>query len=179
MNDQSIKKDAGKPRLTLVPRKAITAIAAIRGYGVEKYKDEDNWKKVEPERYRDAMFRHLLAYLDDPHGLDDESGLPHLWHLMCNGAFLCELDDNLPVTCQPVSVTPTLVKDPIEPETAADVKPETPKEPLKTPYAKVDYGKIYALADCKDHKWTPQEIAEDMGCSVQTVYNALKKREKS
>ena len=31
-----------------------------------------------------------MLYLDDPDGLDDESGLPHLWHLACNVAFLCE-----------------------------------------------------------------------------------------
>ena len=31
-----------------------------------------------------------MRYLDDPEGLDNESGLPHLWHLACNVAFLCE-----------------------------------------------------------------------------------------
>jgi hypothetical protein len=37
------------------------------------------------------MYRHLLAYIEDPLGKDEESGLPHLWHLACNAAFLCEL----------------------------------------------------------------------------------------
>lgn len=93
MSNQSVKADAGKLRLTLVPRKIIRAIAVIRQYGVEKYKDPDNWKNVEIERYRDAAFRHFLAYLDDPKGVDAESGLPHLWHLACNIAFLCEMED--------------------------------------------------------------------------------------
>lgn len=92
MTDQTAKADAGKPRLTLVPRRIITAIARVRMYGNEKYHDPENWRQVEPERYRDALFRHLLAYLDDPHGVDDESGLPHLWHLACNVAFLCEME---------------------------------------------------------------------------------------
>lgn len=48
---------------------------------------------MEIQRYRDAAFRHFLAYLDDPQGVDEESGLPHLWHLACNIAFLCELED--------------------------------------------------------------------------------------
>ena len=61
-------------------------------YGNQKYGNPDNWKQVEPERYRDAAFRHFLAYLDDPHGLDEESGLPHLSHLACNLAFLCEME---------------------------------------------------------------------------------------
>lgn len=92
IDDQKIKADAGKLRLTLVPRAIIRAIARIRMYGNDKYGDSESWRKVAPERYRDAAFRHFLAYLDDPHGVDDESGLPHLWHVACNIAFLCELE---------------------------------------------------------------------------------------
>ena len=36
-------------------------------------------------------YRHLLAYLDDPGGVDRESGLPHLWHLACNVDFSIEI----------------------------------------------------------------------------------------
>ena len=92
--NQSAKADAGKPKLTLVPRTIIRAIAAIREYGNNKYPEggPDNWKEVGVDRYRDAAFRHFLAYLDDPHGLDEESGLPHLWHHACNIAFLCDLE---------------------------------------------------------------------------------------
>ncbi len=93
MNKQEAKADAGKPQLTLVPRSILPAIARVREYGCRKYGDPDNWKQVDKQRYRDAMFRHLLSYLDDPKGNDEESGLPHLWHLACNVAFLCELED--------------------------------------------------------------------------------------
>lgn len=95
MNDQTAKADAGKLRLTLVPRGIIRAIARVRMFGQKKYPDggEDNWKRVEIERYRDAAFRHFLAYLDDPQGFDEESGLPHLWHLCTNCAFLCEMEN--------------------------------------------------------------------------------------
>ena len=91
--DQKAKADNGKPRLTLVPRKIIFDIARVREYGNQKYKSPDNWKLVDPQRYRDAAFRHFLAYLDDPRGRDAESGLPHLWHLACNIAFLCEMEE--------------------------------------------------------------------------------------
>ena len=91
--NQDAKADYGKEQLTLVPRRIIHAIARVRMYGVQKYKDPDNWKRVEVERYRDAAFRHWLAYLDDPNGVDAESGLPHLWHLAANVAFLCEMED--------------------------------------------------------------------------------------
>lgn len=94
MNNQEVKADNGKLQLTLVPRALIRAVARIRMYGNAKYPKggADNWKQVEPQRYRDAMFRHMLAYLDDPYGVDEESGLPHLWHLACNVAFLCEME---------------------------------------------------------------------------------------
>lgn len=100
MSDQTIKADAGKPKLSLVPTEIIRQIARVREYGNKKYPEggPDNWKKVEVERYRDATFRHLLRYIEDPTGVDEESGLPHLSHLACNVAFLCELEkDNKPV----------------------------------------------------------------------------------
>ena len=86
------KSDDGKPKLDLVPRQILYDIARVREYGNEKYGDPENWRTVEPERYRNAAFRHLLQYLDDPYGNDKESGLPHLWHLACNVAFLCEME---------------------------------------------------------------------------------------
>lgn len=93
MNKQEVKADKGKPKLTLVPRKMLPMIAEVREYGTLKYGDSENWRNVEIERYRDAAFRHFLSYLNDPRGLDEESGLSHLAHLACNIAFLCELEE--------------------------------------------------------------------------------------
>ena len=92
MQDQRAKADTGKPKLSLVPTQIIRDIAVIREYGNLKYGDPDNWRAVEIERYRDAAFRHFLAYLDNSVGVDEESGYPHLWHLACNIAFLCEME---------------------------------------------------------------------------------------
>lgn len=93
--DYHAKQDYGKAKLSLVPRRIIWDVAAIREYGNDKYPDggPDNWRGVEPERYRDAAYRHFLRYLDDPKAVDSESGFPHLWHLACNIAFLCEMED--------------------------------------------------------------------------------------
>lgn len=92
--NQIAKADEGKLKLTLVPTEIIRDIAVIREYGNNKYPDggKDNWKSVEPERYRDAAYRHMLAYVDNPVSIDDESGYPHLWHLACNVSFLCDLE---------------------------------------------------------------------------------------
>lgn len=99
-HDQSLKADAGKLRLALVPPELIEAVGAVRTFGAQKYGASESWKQVQPERYRDAMMRHLCAYLRDQHGKDPESGLPHLWHLACNAGFLIALerDDERPTT---------------------------------------------------------------------------------
>ena len=55
------KFDGGKPRPSTVPVEAIEAIMATREYGLQKYKDAEDWRSIEPER----------------------------WHVMTNGAFLC------------------------------------------------------------------------------------------
>ncbi len=91
--DQTAKADAGKLQITLVPWQIVKDIAEVRMYGNTKYGDPNNWKNVEKERYRDALMRHLLAYLDDPDSVDKESGIKHLKHAACNMAFLCEMED--------------------------------------------------------------------------------------
>lgn len=85
---QENKCDFGKIRPSLVPVELIKAVAQVREYGCKKYKNPDNWKAVEPQRYVDAMYRHMLNYLREQDSTDDESGLPHLWHIACNAAFL-------------------------------------------------------------------------------------------
>jgi hypothetical protein len=91
-SNQAAKSDAGKAPISLVPMDAVWAVSWIRKYGNEKYHDPDNWIEVEPERYRDAMMRHLLRYLEDPESIDEESGYPHLWHAACNMFFLISLE---------------------------------------------------------------------------------------
>lgn len=93
-NDQQVKADAGKPRPTLTPVSLIDAVTAVRMYGNEKYHDPENWRQVEPQRYRDALYRHWLAYLKGEK-CDQESGLPHLWHLATNAAFLIEMESSI------------------------------------------------------------------------------------
>lgn len=89
--DQEAKADAGKPKLSLVPTQVIRDIAEVREYGNRKYGDPQNWRQVEPQRYIDALYRHLLAMVDDPTSVDEESGIAHYKHIACNIAFLCEL----------------------------------------------------------------------------------------
>ena len=87
--DQSAKADKGKLELSLVNPQLVKAVAEVRMYGTEKYGDSENWRKVEQKRYVDALYRHLLAYIEG-NEVDEESGLSHLSHMACNISFLLD-----------------------------------------------------------------------------------------
>lgn len=85
------KNDIGKTRLDLVEPSLIEAVGRIRTYGVQKYHDPDNWRKVDKHRYVAAAMRHFEAYRGGEQN-DPESGMPHLWHAACNIMFLIEME---------------------------------------------------------------------------------------
>lgn len=87
--DQSAKADKGKLELSLVNPELVKAVAEVRMYGTNKYGNSENWRKVEPKRYVDALYRHLLAYIEG-NEVDEESGLSHLSHMACNISFLLD-----------------------------------------------------------------------------------------
>jgi hypothetical protein len=91
IHDQEAKADAGKPIFSLVPKQIIYEIEKVRKYGTQKYKDPENWKRVEIERYHEALLRHTLAVWNDIEARDEESGLLHLSHIATNVAFLIEM----------------------------------------------------------------------------------------
>ena len=87
------KADSGKPHPSYVPVEIIEAVMRVREYGNAKYGDPDNWKTVEPERYHEALLRHILRAWNDPYSVDPESGLLHLEHAACNIAFLLSMKE--------------------------------------------------------------------------------------
>ena len=90
-DSQDVKADSGKPNLSLVPKQIIYEMEKVRAFGVNKYKDPENWRKVEIERYHQALLRHTLAVWNDINARDEESGLLHLSHIATNIAFILEL----------------------------------------------------------------------------------------
>lgn len=82
-----VKFDAGKVRIDLVPGEFIYGVAACFTYGAIKY-DDWNWAKgMRKGRIMAALGRHWVAYMVGE-DCDDESGLPHLWHMGCCVAML-------------------------------------------------------------------------------------------
>ena len=88
--EKFMKFDGSKLRYDLIPPSSLKALAEVLTYGARKYKP-NNWKKVEEyDRYIAALMRHFEAWRSgEIH--DDESGMPHLWHVLTNAAFLVEL----------------------------------------------------------------------------------------
>lgn len=87
------KETINKLNLSLVPPEIMTAVARIREYGCQKYDSPDNWKDVPPVMFNQAMQRHVMACWNDWTAVDPESGMPHIWHIACNVAFLCAMLD--------------------------------------------------------------------------------------
>jgi len=84
---EGVKFDQNKRRVDLVPTEAINALADVLTAGAVKY-GEHNWRHgMDWSRVYGAAQRHMLAFWggDD---IDEESGMPHLWHALTNMAFL-------------------------------------------------------------------------------------------
>jgi len=86
------KFDNEKIAYELVPVGSIEGLAKILTYGAVKY-TPNNWRNVRPiNRYYGALLRHVEA-VRKGEWLDQESGMPHLHHALCNVVFLSELLD--------------------------------------------------------------------------------------
>jgi hypothetical protein len=87
-----IKDDESKRDYALLPIKSIDEMTKVLEFGAAKYA-KDNWRLCSDfDRYYSAALRHLFAYKAGEF-IDNESGLSHLSHAMCNLSFLVELDD--------------------------------------------------------------------------------------
>jgi len=85
-----VKHDEGKLKMMLMLPAINEAVVRVREYGIEKYKDKDNWKQVDIERWQNAMMRHMMEYIKDNESKDAESGLRHIDHVACNLAYILE-----------------------------------------------------------------------------------------
>lgn len=70
----------------------IKGVVAVLTYGAQKYK-RDSWQTVPNgrQRYKDAFDRHVNS-MDSEELRDDESGLPHVFHAICDLMFLAWFD---------------------------------------------------------------------------------------
>ena len=89
---EGIKYDSAKPRMNLLPPKAIMEVAKVLTFGAEKY-DAENWRKLDDlqNRYTAGALRHIFAHMDGEQ-LDPETNLSHLAHALCCLLFKLEIE---------------------------------------------------------------------------------------
>ena len=89
---KGIKYDGEKPKMNLLPPKAIMEVAKVLTFGAEKYGAE-NWKELEDlqNRYLAGALRHIFAHMDGEK-LDPETGLSHMAHALCCLLFKLEIE---------------------------------------------------------------------------------------
>lgn len=94
VQNQEIKADAGKPLagcLLEFPT-ALSSLADVATHGSDKY-GRGSWNKVHVQRYIDALMRHVIDMGDKCTAIDEQSGLPHIAHVLWNAAAIIELTD--------------------------------------------------------------------------------------
>jgi hypothetical protein len=88
------KYDQDKLQYSLIPPYALEQIAKNLTVGLKKYKERNNWKKVQDaeQRYLDALYRHLEAHRrGEVHDPDSSvPDMPHLAAVAVNAMFLLE-----------------------------------------------------------------------------------------
>ena len=92
MTSEGIKYDSEKPKMNLLPPKAIVEISKVLTFGAAKY-DAENWRKLDDlqNRYTAGALRHIFAHMDGEE-LDPETNLSHLAHAMCCLLFKLEIE---------------------------------------------------------------------------------------
>lgn len=87
--DQGLRFNKGKARYDLIPAFAQEQYAKVLTKGAEKYA-ERNWEKgMKWSKVLASLERHL-AEIKKGEDFDQETGLLHAAHIMCNAAFLTE-----------------------------------------------------------------------------------------
>ena len=86
------KFDSSKPKMYLLPPKALIEVSKVLTFGAEKY-DEENWRKLDnlQNRYTGGALRHLFAHMDGELN-DPETNYSHLAHAICCLLFKLEIE---------------------------------------------------------------------------------------
>jgi Domain of unknown function (DUF5664) len=80
------KHDQGKPRWSLLPWWQLGEVIEVLEIGAANH-GVDNWHHVDPNRFKEALLRHVAAFAKGEY-LDKDSGKSHLAHIVTNALFL-------------------------------------------------------------------------------------------
>ena len=66
----------------LIDPELFSGVVKVREFGNEKHKGQE-WRNVPARDSADSIYRHAMKVLVDPYSIDEDSGMPHIWHIMC------------------------------------------------------------------------------------------------
>ena len=90
-NKMGLKKQGEKTEFTHFPIELILeALGKVTSYGAKKY-SPDNYKNEEIDSYVNSFFRHFIAWRRGEEL--DESGFPHIYHMLTNIAFILCIEE--------------------------------------------------------------------------------------
>jgi hypothetical protein len=90
--EQALRYNEGKVKWGLVHFKSLEPMIRVLMFGAIKY-SPDNWKKgLDQREILESTQRHLASLLDGEKN-DEESGLSHMGHIMCNAMFYNYFED--------------------------------------------------------------------------------------
>ena len=135
--DKGIKFDGHKPRTDLLPGFPLLQVANVLSLGAHKYGDH-NWRAgMKWTRPYAAALRHLLAWIEGEDN-DQESGLNHIDHALCELMFLRQYIKDYPDNDDRYNA--------YEKELRGDNKPKkTPFVPVLDDYMKAAQDQANAL----------------------------------
>ena len=91
VNERAIRDDAEKPRMALIPPRAIREVGKALTYGAKHYKDQYNYLRggMTTNQLLSACQRHMLEY-QCCNGADTESNVHHIACAAANLLMLME-----------------------------------------------------------------------------------------
>lgn len=95
LGERACRSDPTKLLFQLIPPEAEKALATILTYGAQKYAPR-GWEKGLPwSETIGSLRRHLNAFMSGEI-IDPESGLPHVYFILTNAAFLVTMVERRP-----------------------------------------------------------------------------------
>jgi len=84
--NKGLRYNTGKRKWSLVHFRSLEPMIEVLEYGAGKYAPK-NWQKgLDKSEILESLQRHV-AKLFDGEDIDQESGLHHIGHIMCNAMF--------------------------------------------------------------------------------------------
>ena len=93
--EDGLRYNEGKPKWSLVPQSSLIPMVRVLEFGAKKY-EAFNWMKgMSVIEISESLKRHLDSFMEGEDN-DQESGISHIGHIMCNALFLSWMMENRP-----------------------------------------------------------------------------------